>query len=208
MPDERSLYDYASSIAEGVGGLLSPNEAEAGSLSKVIRLGTVAAKGVEKAIAKGETSSTAKKLIGTEFMGGIIKDVQKAADNANYRYIILENDTAHRVSKHYLLDQIKEVGSYKHVTEKFGKVAGKTKLDQALFSMNRHIAQYSSGAKNPYWTEKMVKNRHAGFLEQAEQTGTKTVPYALYRKGGLTFPMPKAYGDYLEKAGHLTKVKE
>lgn len=206
MPEEQT-----KSLAENIMSYLGPSEAEASPVSNIIKAGA-------KALAKAKLppSRTAEKLIGTEFKGGVIKNVTKGT--GNWRNVVLQDDSVYPVTKDVLSSMMRQQGTVGKMAEleskklpvamKLGSVnpAGPSggQIDQALTSMAYHESR-----ANPYLPRKTIRDNYKDYIRQVKETGAGiAVPYSLVQRGTLMYSMPTPYAQLLEKEGHLKIIGE
>lgn len=180
-------------ITSAMGGaMLGESEAEASPIGNVI-------KNAAKKVVGGVESSTAKRLIGTEFKGQKITKVTKGAQN--WRYIHLDDDTVYPVTKDVLHDLSRKAGTDDYL----GRLATKdepSKLVQALKSLDYHRAR-----SIPAGSKMMMREYYKQWTAQLKEAGLPSVPTCMVRSGKDTFLMPTEYAEMLEKEGHLKILK-
>ena len=186
------IYKIIGAGGVGVGGSMMADEAEASPIGNVI-------KNAAKKVVGGVESSTAKRLIGTEFKGQKITKVTKGAQN--WRYIHLDDDTAYPVTKDVLHDLSRKAGTDDYL----GRLAVKdepSKLVQALKSLDYHRAR-----SIPAGSKMMMREYYKQWTAQLKEAGLPNVPTCMVRSGKDTFLMPTEYAEMLEKEGHLKILK-
>lgn len=191
MADEEQKQSFVEQLLSAIG----PSEAEAGPLWPIGKAFKAAARGVEK----GAVSGTAKYLKGTEFKGGVIKDVTKG--RGNLRYIILEDDTAYPVSKTAVSDLVRTAETKRRISG-FKQLAGKYDIKMALNSMAYHEAR-----SNPYQSKTAIRDAYKAYAKQMKEAGVTKAPYSLVERGGKMFTMPSEYAELLEKEGHVKIIE-
>lgn len=182
----------ATGGAAMAGGLLEPSEAEAGVAGKAFKLG---AKEVFRNV-----SRTSEGLKGKQFLGKEIKEVMKGKGDT--RYIVLTDDTVYPTNKGVISDMIRTAGTAEKMTE-FASKKGQVKLDQALRSMSYHESR-----TNQFATQKTIVDNFNTYTKQMKEAGVESISFSLVRRGDMTYTMPTAYAQLLQKEGHLKILKE
>jgi len=152
----------------------------------------------------GERSSTERTLVGADFMGRKIKRVVK--DGPKHHAIFLDDGTARRVTKPFVIDLVEEVGGYKHVSKKVEE-GGPTLLDAAIKAYNKATTQFQTGALNTFTSRRQIKQSLQAYQQQVEQTGIKSLPHVAVEwiSTGERKIMSEAYAKALEDA-NLVKI--
>jgi hypothetical protein len=174
--------------AAGIGSLLYNDKAQAGGKEKIV--GEVIESGAKKFF--GRPSSTAAKLIGSEFKGGIIADVR--AGLGNMRYIILEDGVSYPITKDVLHDLTKKVGTEKYIGAFTQDTDAESRLTRAYKSLQHHAAR-------GHEDESIALDFYAKYVQQLNLAGSKVPSLSLVESKGKFFTMPKEYVDLLVKEG-------
>ena len=179
--------------ATSLGSQLIPNEAEAEPISG--RIGKTMVKELAETVGK---SSAAKKLIGKEVDGRIVKDVIKGL--FDWRYILFEDGSRLPVRKNVLADIMKETGTQSKIAELQAKETESSKLQQAYKSLQFHLQRQEplvNKAEKEAWRKEYSKYMNETKLK--EVTWTYVESHNVY--------LPEEYAKILEDAG-VIKIKK
>jgi len=179
-----SIYG-AAGAAVGLGGMLGPEEAEAGPIKPPTRL----IKDIAKKV--GAVSSASARLEGMDLMGKIIKSVRKG--QGNWRYIVFEDGTYSVMDKKYIASLTSAEGEkgYTGMFEMLGKKSEQT-------DMIRKSQAIRQAERTTYGGLKEGLQRRASNLEELGESAPTRMDVML---GGKKRTLPAPYSEWLKKHG-------
>lgn len=182
---------------------MNTDEANAMPIGKLLKAGT---KPALKAF-EGAVSSAAKPLIGKTLEGTTLKGMQlegKAVHNVTkgsgeWRNIIFNDGSSLPVTKDYLNDLMREVGTQRKMIELNSKDPT-GQLQQALKSLEYHKARQLPVSKG-YAIKKRVEHRSR--VSELLNSPTEDVVVVFEKGGSAPLTMPRKYAEILEREGKV-----
>lgn len=164
-------------------------------IKKAVKSGT---EDVAKVVTKWAESSASKDLKGTLFNNKVIKKIVRG--KADWRYIILEDDTVELVDKSVINSLARSKGTAKKV-EEFALKPKEGKLAQAYKSLEMHKVKGRAD-------KKLVLDYYNNYKKQLDLVGQEVPKMSLVESEGKVFTLPTPYADMLEKEKSIKKLKD
>jgi len=185
----------AGGAAFGISLGLSDEEAEASPIGKVFKVGQRA---------MGSLSSSSERLAGQELQGKVIREVRHG--RGDWRQIVFNDDSVLPVTKDYIHDLSRAVGTQKY-TGMLAEKSPEAQLLQAERSMKYHesLARRSRKVPDlPKASRPMVRSQHQSYLRGTQELDPELLPdTVMVTRGSLYYSMPRVYAELLEAKGKL-----